>query len=109
MKKLVCENLIEYESLNEGLMTDYLNLDKSDEQRIKKFALDLVCKTYSSGAIWKYSKSYNFFQYMIDNSSITKILGYLRDAAFSDFRGKTVLKYEDAGQNRMKKFIAWSK
>jgi hypothetical protein len=109
MKKLVTENLDEYENLNESLMTKYLDLDKIDEDAVKDFALDLVCKTYNTGSIWKYSKSYNFFKYLINDMSIYKVLEYLRDAAGTNFNGKTAMKLIRIDSNRLKKSIYWQR
>lgn len=109
MKKLVTESLVEYESLNENLMSKYLDLNKLDEQDVKNFALDLICKTYESGIIMKYGKSYKFFKYLLDKMSIYDVLDYLRNAASTNFNGNTILLHSQIDPNRYRKTISWER
>lgn len=109
MKKLVTENLNEFEALNENLMAKYLDLDKTDEDSIKRFALDLACKTFDEGPIWKYTKSYSFFKYLISSMGKFKVLDYLRDAAGTNFKGETTISHIRINSNQMKKIITWQR
>lgn len=100
MKKLVAEDLFEYdklqinkEQLNESISDQFDKLDKTNDAAIRKFTFELAKKKYITIAGANNDAAIKLIKLLCEKADISKLLEFLEKAAKNNFKGTVVFKY----------------
>jgi hypothetical protein len=106
MKKLVAENLNEFDKLNESITNQYKILDKTKEGDVKEFAFKLALRKYTAGIPWEGDAVYKTIKTVVEKSDLNTLLFFLETAAKDNFNGRSILLYADP-QAKTGRKLAW--